>query len=270
MLALLFSLLLGSQTVTFDDVQRMQDSVNTVSNDLVDLRRSDSSLAGQLEGQLDQVRDEVAYLRVKLRRNEPIERGEYADVRSRLDDIGRRARRQSVRESVPDQVTVGTEFDVRLQSSLSSRTARVEDRFNATTVADIRNGDRVLVPAGSLLFGTVNSVTKAGRIERTGRLTVAFDRIVIDGRTYDIRATVVQALESKGILGEAPKVGIGAAAGGIIGGLLGGVKGAVAGILIGGGGTLAATEGQDVEVPAGTVLRVRLDTPLDMGRQSFN
>ena len=207
---------------------------------------------------------------MKVRRNEPIERGEYADVRSRLDDIRRRARRESVRESAPDQVTVGTEFEVRLQSSLSSRTARVEDRFNATTVADIRNDDRVIVPAGSLLFGTVSSVTKAGRIERTGALTVAFDRIVIDGRTYDIRATVVQALESKGILGEAPKVGIGAAAGGIIGGLLGGVKGAVAGILIGGGGTLAATEGQDVEVPAGTVLRVRLDTPLDMGRQSFN
>src|SRR5207247_4137405 len=135
MRALLFSLLLGAQTVTLDDVQRIQDSVNTVSNDLVDLRRSDSSLAGQLEGQLDQVRDEVAYLRVKLRRNEPIERGDYADVRSRLDDIGRRARGQSVRESTPDQVTVGTEFEVRLQSSLSSRTARVEDRFNATTVA---------------------------------------------------------------------------------------------------------------------------------------
>ena len=37
------------------------------------------------------------------------------------------------------------------------------------------------------------------------------------------------------------------------------MKGALAGILIGGGGTIAATEGKDVELPPGTVLRVRLD-----------
>jgi len=281
MLALVVALLLGAQTVTTDELQRMQDTVNQVSDDISELRHGDSALAGQLERQLDQVRDDVAYLRVKQRRNEPIERREYADVRDRLEDIRVRARGehargpaapQDDRASAADEVPVGTEFDVRLQTSLTSDTARVEDRFNATTVADIRDsrGDRVLVPAGSVVFGTVSSVTRAGRIERKGALTLAFDRIVIDGRTYDIRATVTQALESEGLKGEAPRVGIGAAAGGIIGALLGGVKGAVAGVLIGGGGTLAATEGKDVHLPAGTVLRVRLDTPLDLTRQSFN
>ena len=49
--------------------------------------------------------------------------------------------------------------------------------------------------------------------------------------------------------------------GAIIGGILGGVKGALAGILIGGGGTIAATEGKEVELPQGAVLRVRLDSP---------
>jgi hypothetical protein len=39
-----------------------------------------------------------------------------------------------------------------------------------------------------------------------------------------------------------------------------------AGILIGGGGTIAATEGTDVELPAGTVLRVRMDAPLNLRR----
>ena len=34
----------------------------------------------------------------------------------------------------------------------------------------------------------------------------------------------------------------------------------VAGILIGGGGTVLATEGKDVDLPTGTVLRVRLDS----------
>ena len=59
-------------------------------------------------------------------------------------------------------------------------------------------------------------------------------------------------------------VGAGAGVGAIIGGILGGFKGALAGILIGGGGTIAATEGKDVELPAGTVLRVRLDSGLNL------
>ena len=97
-------------------------------------------------------------------------------------------------------------------------------------------------------------------------MTVAFDRVTINGRAYPIRATVSQALESEGIMGEKEKIGIGAGVGAILGAILGGAKGALAGILIGGGGTIAATEGKDVELPAGTVLRVRLDSPLTLNQ----
>ena len=95
---------------------------------------------------------------------------------------------------------------------------------------------------------------------------VAFDRVTINGRSHPIRATVTQALESEGIKGEAGKIGIGAGAGAILGAILGGAKGALAGILIGGGGTIAATEGKDVELAQGTTLRVRLDSPLSLAR----
>ena len=57
------------------------------------------------------------------------------------------------------------------------------------------------------------------------------------------------------------RAGAGAGVGAIIGGILGGVKGAVLGVLIGGGGTIAATEGKEVDLPQGTVLRVRVDSP---------
>jgi hypothetical protein len=114
--------------------------------------------------------------------------------------------------------------------------------------------------------GIVSSVHPAGRIERKGSMTVAFDRITINGRSLPMRATVTDALESEGIKGEAGKIGIGAGAGAILGAILGGAKGALAGILIGGGGTIAATEGQDVELPQGTTLRVRLDSPLNLAR----
>src|SRR5204862_7440056 len=112
--------------------------------------------------------------------------------------------------------------------------------------------------------GIVSAVNKAGRLDRKGSLVVTFDRITVKGRDYPLRGTVTRALESEGIKGEAGRIGAGAGVGAIIGGILGGFKGAMAGILIGGGGTIAATEGKDVELPAGTVLRLRVDTPLDL------
>ena len=160
-------------------------------------------------------------------------------------------------------VPVGTEFDVRLQTPLSSATAQVEDRFEATTMVDLMRGNRVVVPAGSVMRGVVSSVKKAGRIERTGSLTVAFDRLTVGNRSYPIRATVTEALEGEGIKGEAGRIGTGAGVGAVIGAILGGAKGALAGILIGGGGTIAATEGTDVTLEPGTVLRVRMDTGLN-------
>src|SRR4051812_5528557 len=160
------------------------------------------------------------------------------------------------------EVPSGTEIDVRLERELNSGTAQVEDRFTATTLADLYQGSDVLIPAGSTLRGVVSSVTKATRTERKGAMTVAFDNITINGRSYPIHATVSQALESEGIKGEAGKIGAGAGVGAILGGILGGAKGALLGILIGGGGTIAATEGKDVQLPSGATLRVRFEQPV--------
>ncbi len=274
--------------VTSADIQRLQDSIYDTSRDIAQIRSRDSALASQLQSELDDVRDEVTYLKVKVRKREPLARSEYADLRDRVENIRSRARGDAsgtystpgsarstaedrpagtVRTQNPNEVPVGTEFDVRLQSSLSSATAQVEDRFEATTLVDLRDeSNHVLVPAGSVMRGVISSVQKAGRVERKGSMTVAFDRVTIKGRSFPTRATVTQAIESEGIRGEKEKIGIGAGAGAVIGAILGGVKGAVAGVLIGGGGTIAATEGKDVELPAGTVLRVRLDSPLNLGR----
>jgi hypothetical protein len=280
--------------VSTADIQRLQDSINDVSRDISQVRGRDWSLAGQLQTELDEARDEAIYLKVKARKGEPIAHSEISDLRDRIENIRSRARGDSAggytppagsrpsddrssypssstgsvgRSTNPNEIPVGTEFDVRLQTPLSSGTSQVEDRFEATTAVDLTDANgHVIVPAGSVMRGVVSAVNKAGRIERKGSLQVAFDRVTIKGRSYPIRATVTQALESEGIKGEKEKIGIGAGAGAILGAILGGVKGAVAGILIGGGGTIAATEGKDVELPAGTLLRVRLDTPINLQR----
>jgi hypothetical protein len=277
----------AQNTVTSADIQRLEDNIFTASRDIELARARDTAFAVRLQGELDDVHDETIYLKVKLRKNEPIARREYSDLRDRIESIRNRARGDSGGSSTtpsapapePDRrptlpaprapsaqdIPVGTEFDVRLQTSLSSATAQVEDRFDATTMVDLRDErGRVLVPAGSMMRGVISSVTKTTRSERTGKLTVVFDRVTIDGRAYPIRATVEQAIESEGVKGEAGKIGAGAGVGAILGAILGGAKGAIAGILIGGGGTIAATEGKDVELPAGTALRVRLDSGLTL------
>jgi hypothetical protein len=256
--------------VTTSDIQGLQDAIHEASDAVGQLRSRNAPEAPQLLSELDNARDEVTYLSVKLRKNESVSRREYEALRNRIENITSQARgetdgrssRPPANDSTLGELPAGTELDVRLQGSLSSKTAQPEDRFNATTMVDLRHGNQVLVPAGSTVRGVVQSVNKAGRLDRKGSITVVFDQLTIRGRTYPIHATVTQALESEGVRGEVGKIGTAAGVGAIIGGIIGGGKGALAGILIGGGGVVAATEGKDVDLPPGSVLRIRIDSPL--------
>jgi hypothetical protein len=284
-----------STTVTQADIQRLQDNVYLADRDVSQARSRDAARATQLQTELDDLRDEVVYLKVKLRKERTLARSEYADVRDRIDDLRSRARGDApVRSAAPPaeapisaaprppapasssaststrpaaappgtvEVPVGTEIDVRLQTPLNSGTNQVEDRFEATTLVDVGVNSRVVIPAGSVMRGVVTAVEAATRTNRTARLTVSFDQVTVNGTPYAIRGTVTQAIEGEGIRGETARIGAGAGVGAIIGGILGGVRGALAGILIGGGGTIAATEGKEVQIPQGAVLRVRLDSP---------
>ena len=160
-------------------------------------------------------------------------------------------------------VPVGTEFDIKLQTSLNSGITKVEQRFEGTTILDYAQGRDIVVPAGSVVRGFVSSVRSAGKIDRKGSLTLSFDEVRIGNRALRLRASITQALDPK-IKDDATRIGAGAVVGAIIGGIIGGGKGAMLGVVIGGGGTIAATEGSDVDLPAGTILRIRLDQPLDV------
>jgi len=283
-LMLMLAVPAGAQTtVSNNDIQRLQDEIYEATRDVSRLRSTDGTTAVRLQDDLDQLRDEVIYLKVKLRKEGSVNRTEYADLRDRIQTLRSQARGESTsstrsagsagtverdtrtgtsdRRSGDSAIPVGTEVDVRLQTELTSDTAQVEDRFEATTVVDLHEGNRLLIPAGSMMRGIISSVDRASRTDRKGSLTVSFDQVTVNGRSYPMRGTVTQALESEGIKGEIGRIGAGSAVGAIIGGIIGGVKGALLGVLIGGGGTMVATEGKDVHLPAGTILRVRLDSP---------
>jgi hypothetical protein len=235
--------------------------------------------------EMSDIRDDIGYLRVKQRMGQAVTRTERMRLNDRVDRFLLRLNgRASSSTGVYDrtnrdgrtganqgragrslEIPSGSEVDVRLVTALTSDTAQVEDRVEATTMIDLYNGNELLVPAGSLMTGWVTSVDRASRTDRKGEMTVEFNRLRINNRTYDIKGYVSQALESEGIKGEAARIGAGSAVGAIIGGILGGAKGAIAGILIGGGGVIAATEGKDVHLPEGTVLRVRFDSPVPLG-----
>jgi hypothetical protein len=249
------------QNVAAAELQELERRVDALEADVGKLRARDASQADRIQGELDALRDEVTYLKVKVRK-ERVSRNEYAELERRVRDVESRIRTKAAPRTVaPHTIPVGQELDVRLRTALSSETAQVEDRFEATTLVDLYVGEELLVPAGSVMGGIVSNVEKATRTDRKGSLTLAFDTLTVHGRKHDIRASVTEMIESSGMKGEAGKIGVGAAAGAIIGGILGGVKGALAGVLIGGGGTILATPGVDVKLEAGTVLRVRFDSP---------
>jgi hypothetical protein len=251
------------------DLDALQVQVATVEQRIERLRETDATRASTLSRDLDLVRDDVAYLRVRLRRESTVPSSEVTAVRDRLTALERDASGTALREAEPSQrsgeIAVGQELDARLQTPLSSQTAEVEDRFEATTLVDLYQGSTLMVPAGSVMRGVVSGVERASRVDRRGSLTLTFDQMTVAGRTYRIRASVTQALEGPGVKGEVGKMTTGAAAGAIIGGILGGFQGAAVGILIGGGGSLLALPGTNVKVEAGTVLRVRFDAPVALG-----
>ena len=268
------------------DIQRLQDSAFQAGTDVSELRSRDAARADALQAELDELREDVIYLKVKLRREETVVRSEYAGLRDRIEDLRTRARSETGTAAVPAaataqpsegfigvsvadatidalEISAGTEIDVRLASGLNSGDARVEDRFEATTLIDVNVGGSTAMPAGSVMRGVVTDVEPATRTNRTARLTVSFDQVTVADQAYAARGTVIQAIEGDGLRGEAGRIGTGAAVGAILGGILGGgLKGTLAGVLIGAGGTIAATEGRQVELPPGSVLRVRLDSPL--------
>ena len=115
-----------------------------------ELRRVDEQsvvVSARLRDQLEDLRDEIGYLRVVQRRGETIQDREYRQLETRLQSVRQELRTAGVGSDVArpradgirprsggvrplgragDEVPVGTELDVRLQQELSSETAMVE------------------------------------------------------------------------------------------------------------------------------------------------
>lgn len=255
--------------VTAAEIARLESTAGDIAKRADALKATDPTLSTDVSTKLADLRDDITYLKVKQRRGETVSRDEYNVVLDRLETLRIRATGEKVTAQpvlgAPEgrvwTVPVGTEIDVRLQTPLDSSTTKVEQRFEATTILDVKVSDATVAPAGSVVRGFVSSVNPAGRLDRRGSMTLSFDQIVVNQSPVRMRASVEQAIDGK-VGQDLTKIGAGAGVGAIIGGLIGGAKGALVGVLVGGGGTIASTEGADVQLPVGTILRIRLDEPL--------
>lgn len=189
----------------------------------------------------------------------------------------RHRRRRPVAKTTPTppttptivRVPAGTDLKIRLNDTLSSKTARVGDRFTATVVDPVKYSE-------ATVHGRVSSIFKSGKVNGKTTMNLGFNSIATsDGRTGTLHAYVTRVygqdsgkadneggIESGSRTKQAVKRGgIGAAAGAIIGGIAGGGKGAAIGLLIGGAGgagSLAIQGSKELKLESGTELLIQV------------
>lgn len=250
------------------DIQALQDDLANLEASLRNVPTSHARY-GEFRDRAEEVRENVTYLRVQMRRHRASNRAglgvSQEDVRWVREDIER------LHDDVmmaTDQVwsgaatvPAGTEFQVRLDTDLSSRTARAEDRFEATVIRHVYQDNRVVIPAGTRVRGTVRRASPAQRPARGGELELAFESLLFeDGTRVDVRSEVVRLDEDLDVRSDTgQRAGIGAALGTLLGGVIGGKKGAIIGLVVGGAGGAISSRGDEVELPAGTILTLRLE-----------
>jgi uncharacterized protein YcfJ len=117
---------------------------------------------------------------------------------------------------------------------------------------------------------TIRSANSTGGVTGSSDLALGLDSISVNGNTYRVITQDVQQQGNSG-LGKNKRtgeyVGGGAVLGTLIGAIAGGGKGAAIGAVTGaaaGAGAQVLTRGKAVKVPAETVLRFRLDEPLQL------
>lgn len=166
------------------------------------------------------------------------------------------------------RVAPGTILGVRLATSVSSDTAELEDRVEATITRDVIADGRVAIPAGTTVLGSVSEVTRGGKFRERARLGIRFHTLVLaDGTREGVRVDAIVREGDSPTRESTAKIGGGTVGGAIIGGIMGGRKGAILGGAAGAGAGTAAVLAGDRSVASlasGSPLSVRLDAPVTL------
>lgn len=233
-------------------------------------REMDLALEGDTAAE-PELRDEPAAQQPRARQPQA-QRPAAEQPRAEAPREERPAQPETIALSAPE----GSTFRIVLNQELSTRTSQPGDLFTARVADAVTDGRRVVIPEGAIVRGQVTAVQESGNRGEQAILKLAFSEVSVDGATYPLRASIVQAnpeSRSRTSTGErAAKIGGGAAAGAILGRVIGGdTRGAVVGAAVGAAAGTAITMGtEDVDavLPEGSEMTIRLDEPVVVQRSA--
>jgi len=192
-------------------------------------------------------------------------------------------------------VPAGTKVLLQLRSGINTKSAKTGDGVYLASTFPVVLGNRVMIPAGVYVQGTVDRVVRAGHVKGKSELDMHFTSMIFPNGTVveipgivnslpgadkqtvkdDGEGTVQQNPDKGRNAGETAKIAIPTGATvGAIGGLGDGhpLAGGIAGI---GAGLAAAglvslfTRGADVNIPNGTQVEMVLQRPLVLEEQNL-
>jgi hypothetical protein len=135
------------------------------------------------------------------------------------------------------KVPEGTEFPIRIEDALSSKTATEGDRFTISLTEDVKLPDGTVLKAGYRGVGEVAVAEKNGMMGKSGKLSLRVNYLKVGDERIKLRAT--KASEGKGNTGNQ-----------------------VVGVIF--LGVFAAFKGHSVEIPKGTKITAFADQDTDL------
>lgn len=173
---------------------------------------------------------------------------------------------QSLVPAAP-KLPAGTPITIRLESAVSSASARTGDRFQGVLDEPIVIEGQTIAPRGTAVTGRVLAAKSSGRLHDPGYLRIALASLNLGGKPVAIETSSIFVKAGSHKNRNLAMIGGGSAGGALIGGLAGGGKGALIGTAIGaGGGTGAAyaTGKKEITLEAERCLTFRLAQAADL------
>lgn len=178
-------------------------------------------------------------------------------------------------------VPAGTALMVKLETTLATFSNRPGDPFRGSVTQAVMLNGNMIIPAGAIVEGRVTKISEPRRI--AGKPTIGIlpealilpsgERLFLDARLVDTNLGSGTDINQEGQFKgsghdrrDQLETGGGAAGGMLIGGLAGGPAGVLVGGLIGAGATGVhwLSKHRSATLPAGTVLTLELNRPLQM------
>ena len=163
------------------------------------------------------------------------------------------------------EIPAGAVLELELLTALDSGVNQPGDEIQARTLSPIYVEGELVLDSGALVEGRVTEVEASGRVKGRAVLGFTFERLDTPGGRKKIRTSYVAEEAGSGKKKDAAIIGGAAGVGAIVGGIIGGKKGAAIGASVGGaGGTgvVLGTKGEEVRIPVGSRVNVRLDDPV--------